>query len=69
MALMLSSQTKDPVTFGAMQRLREYGLTPENIVSMETEKLEKLIYPVAFYKVFISIIDLFTYMSREKQTF
>lgn len=50
-ALMLSSQTKDQTNFAAMQRLREHGLTPQNIVSSDVNVLEKLINPVSFYKV------------------
>lgn len=50
-ALMLSSQTKDQTNFAAMERLKEHGLTPENIVNSDSNVLEKLIYPVSFYKV------------------
>lgn len=50
-ALMLSSQTKDQTNFAAMQRLREHGLTPENMVASDVNILEKLITPVSFYKV------------------
>ncbi|XP_065095658.1 endonuclease III-like protein 1 [Ochlerotatus camptorhynchus] len=49
-SLMLSSQTKDQVNFECMQRLRKHGLTPENVVATEPAVLEKLIYPVSFYK-------------------
>lgn len=62
---MLSSQTKDPVTFAAMDRLKNYGLTPQNIVNIKTEDLEKLIFPVAFYKVFF--IKYGSIFIREKQ--
>lgn len=50
-ALMLSSQTKDQVTFAAMERLRARGLTVDNVLSMSDEELGKLIYPVGFWKV------------------
>lgn len=50
-ALMLSSQTKDQVTFAAMERLRARGLTVDNILNMSDEELGKLIYPVGFWKV------------------
>jgi len=33
-ALMLSSQTKDQTNYAAMQRLKEHGLTPENIIKI-----------------------------------
>ncbi|XP_058812445.1 endonuclease III-like protein 1 [Topomyia yanbarensis] len=49
-SLMLSSQTKDQVNFECIQRLRKHGLTPENIVATDSDVLEKLIYPVSFYK-------------------
>lgn len=49
-SLMLSSQTKDQVNFECMQRLRKHGLTPENVVATDVDVLEKLIYPVSFYK-------------------
>ncbi len=50
-ALMLSSQTKDQTNFAAMKRLREHGLTPENVIKSDVNVLEKLINPVSFYKV------------------
>lgn len=50
-SLMLSSQTKDQVTFAAMQRLREHGLTVENILKTDDESLGKLIIPVGFWRV------------------
>lgn len=49
-ALMLSSQTKDAVTYEAMSRLKRHGLTPENMVATSTNELEQLLYPVGFYK-------------------
>ena len=50
-SLMLSSQTKDQVTDAAVKRLKDYGLTIENILSITEEKIGKLIYPVGFWKV------------------
>jgi len=49
-SLMLSSQTKDEVNFAAMLRLREHGLTVQNIIKTEQSQLEKLIHPVGFYR-------------------
>ncbi|KAL2328851.1 hypothetical protein Fmac_022278 [Flemingia macrophylla] len=47
---LLSSQTKDPVTHGAIQRLLENGLlTAEAINDADEETIKKLIYPVGFY--------------------
>ncbi|KAM3959186.1 nth-like DNA glycosylase 1 [Aphomia sociella] len=55
-SLMLSSQTKDQVTFGAMERLRARGLTVDNILSMSDEELGQLIYPVGFWKTKVKYI-------------
>ena len=49
-SLMLSSQTRDEVTYAAMMKLREHGLTVENIVNTSEEKLGQLIYPVGFWR-------------------
>ncbi|TKY67450.1 Endonuclease III-like 1 [Spatholobus suberectus] len=47
---LLSSQTKDPVTHGAIQRLLQNGLlTAEAINDADEETIKKLIYPVGFY--------------------
>jgi endonuclease III len=48
---MLSSQTKDAVTYGAMQKLRQHGLTVPNILKTDDKTLGELIYPVSFWKV------------------
>ena len=48
---MLSSQTKDQVTFAAIEKLKAYGLTIENILTTSTSKIGELIYPVGFWKV------------------
>lgn len=49
-ALMLSSQTKDAVTYEAMSRLKRHGLTPQKMIETSTEDLQQLLYPVGFYK-------------------
>nr|XP_014090712.2 endonuclease III-like protein 1 [Bactrocera oleae] len=49
-ALMLSSQTRDEITYEVMQRLKSSGLTPQAIIDIETGKLEDLLKPVSFYK-------------------
>ena len=51
LALMLSSQTKDQVTHTAMQKLKDFGCTPDSIIAASDEKLGNLIYPVSFWKV------------------
>lgn len=48
---MLSSQTKDQVTYAAMQKLRAHGLTVTRILETSDEELGKLIYPASFWKV------------------
>lgn len=48
---MLSSRTKDEVTYAAMSRLKEHGCSVGNITKTSDEELGKLIYPVAFWKV------------------
>lgn len=50
-SLMLSSQTKDQANHECMLRLKKHGLTPETIVATDSAVLQKLIYPVGFYKV------------------
>ncbi|XP_055677714.1 endonuclease III-like protein 1 [Lutzomyia longipalpis] len=49
-SLMLSSQTKDQVTYEAMSRLKAEGLLPENLIKWEASKLEQLLVPVSFYR-------------------
>ncbi|KAI5709926.1 endonuclease III-like protein 1 [Diaphorina citri] len=49
-SLMLSSQTKDEVNHAAMGRLKEHGLTIENICNTSEDVLGKLIIPVGFWK-------------------
>lgn len=51
LSLMLSSQTKDQVTAGAMQRLRSRGLTVDSILQTDDSTLGTLIYPVGFWRV------------------
>lgn len=56
---MLSSQTKDEVTYSAMSRLKEQGLTAKAISRMSMPELENIIYPVSFYKVLMNSIFKF----------
>lgn len=54
LSLMLSSQTKDQITFDAMNRLKgsiKGELTPEKLMQMEEASLAELLKPVSFYKV------------------
>ncbi|XP_006873933.1 PREDICTED: endonuclease III-like protein 1 [Chrysochloris asiatica] len=50
LSLMLSSQTKDQVTAGAMQRLRARGLTVDSVLQMDDSTLGTLIHPVGFWR-------------------
>ena len=47
---LLSLRTKDAVTAKASKRLFEVADTPEKILKLNTKKIEKIIYPVGFYK-------------------
>lgn len=47
---MLSLRTKDQVTAEASQRLFQYADTPESMQNLTLDQIEKLIYPVGFYK-------------------
>jgi len=47
---LLSLRTKDKTTLEACGRLFAVADTPDKIVKLPTAKIEKLIYPVGFYK-------------------
>lgn len=47
---LISSRTKDAVTELAVTRLLRHAHDPRQLRSCSQEKIEKLIYPVAFYK-------------------
>jgi len=47
---MLSAQTRDPVTAAASARLFAVARTPKTMVKLTTRQIEKLIYPVSFYR-------------------
>ena len=49
-ATMLSAQTRDPVTFEASTRLFARAGTPREMVRLRVSTIEKLIYPVSFYR-------------------
>ncbi|XP_058632754.1 endonuclease III-like protein 1 isoform X2 [Onychostoma macrolepis] len=65
-SLMLSSQTKDHVTGGAMQRLREHGLSVDAILKMDDETLGKLIYPVGFWRTKVKYIKQTTALIQQE---
>lgn len=66
LALMLSSQTKDQVTFAAMERLKARGCTVDNILQLSDEELGKLIYPVGFWKTKVKYIKKTTQTLKEQ---
>lgn len=47
---MLSAQTKDPVTLAASLRLFAVAPDPASLARLSTGRIEKLIYPVSFYR-------------------
>ena len=54
-SLMLSSQTKDEVTSKAVSELKKLPLNIDTFLATDDQTLEKLIYPVSFYKVYLQI--------------
>ncbi len=49
-ATMLSAQTRDAVTAGASERLFRVAPTAATIVRLSVARIERLIYPVSFYR-------------------
>lgn len=49
-ATMLSAQTKDAVTAAASARLFRVARTPRSMAKLTHAEIEKLIYPVSFYR-------------------
>jgi endonuclease III len=49
-ATMLSAQTRDAVTAAASARLFKVARTPRTIAKLTEKQIEKLIYPVSFYR-------------------
>lgn len=47
---MLSAQTRDPVTAAASARLFAAARTPAALAQLPVKRLERLIYPVSFYR-------------------
>src|SRR5262247_3777233 len=48
---MLSAQTRDPVTAAASARLFKVARTPRALAALPRARIQKLIYPVSFYRV------------------
>ena len=49
-ATMLSAQTRDAVTEAASHRLFRVARTPRTLARLEENEIERLIYPVSFYR-------------------
>jgi endonuclease-3 len=49
-ATMLSAQTRDAVTHAASTRLFKVARTPRTMARLTTAQIERLIYPVSFYR-------------------
>jgi endonuclease-3 len=49
-ATMLSAQTRDAVTHAASTRLFQVARTPRAIAKLKSREIERLIYPVSFYR-------------------
>jgi endonuclease III len=49
-ATMLSAQTRDQVTHDASTRLFRVARTPRAMATLDAERIERLIYPVSFYR-------------------
>src|SRR3989338_5757875 len=47
---LLSLRTRDHTTIAASERLFKVADTPERMLKLSLEELQKLIYPVGFYK-------------------
>ena len=47
---MLSAQTRDAVTAAATARLFKVARTPRTIAALPVKRIERLIYPVSFYR-------------------
>jgi len=47
---MLSAQTKDAVTHAASLRLFKVARTPKTMAALTVPRIQKLIYPVSFYR-------------------
>ena len=47
---MLSAQTRDPVTADASARLFKAARTPRTMARLPVKRIERLIYPVSFYR-------------------
>jgi len=66
MSLMLSSQTRDPVTAAAMLKLKTHGCNVESILNTSDDELGRLIYPVSFWRTKVKNIKKTAQILKEK---
>lgn len=63
---VLSPRTKDTVSLPASQRLFDYARSPQELLLLSSETIEKLIYPVGFYRQKASQLRKLSSMLIEK---
>ena len=65
-SLMLSAQTKDETTAKAMIELQKIPLNVDNFLATDDQALEKMIYPVSFYRRKVQFIKKTSQILQEK---
>ncbi len=65
-SLMLSAQTKDETTAKAMIELQKIPLNVDNFLATDDQALEKMIYPVSFYRRKVQYIRKTSQILQEK---
>lgn len=68
-SLMLSSQTKDEIVGRAMRKLRNHGLTIDNILDTPQEIVAQLILPVGFWNKKAEYIKRTTQILKDKYNY
>ncbi len=63
---MLSAQTKDETTAKAMIELQKIPLNVDNFLATDDQALEKMIYPVSFYRRKVQFIKKTSQILQEK---
>jgi endonuclease-3 len=63
---MLSAQTKDETTAKAMIELQKIPLNVDNFLATDDQALEKMIYPVSFYRRKVQFIKKTSQILQDK---
>lgn len=63
---VLSARTKDEVTYLASERLFEVAPNITELSKLEVSEIEKLIYPVGFYKTKAKNLNRLSYIVKQK---